>query len=67
MRPVDIVLILLSILIIVLAGFAPLFPSDGSQDRIHRECEMFYGPNGPDAVIHCMAEMTRHSAAVTVR
>ena len=64
MRPPDIVLILLSIVIIVLAGFGPLFGSRDRPDMIPQECEMFYGPSGPDAVTHCMTEMAQRSARI---
>jgi hypothetical protein len=62
----EILLILLSIVILVLAGFGPLF---GSQDRrrdvIPQECEMFYGPSGRAAVSHCMNQMLQLSAGNT--
>ena len=61
MRPIDLVLILLGILIIILAGFGPLFGGHDRQERIRQECAMFYGPNGPAAVAHCVTEMTEQA------
>jgi hypothetical protein len=60
----EIMLILLSLAIIVLAGFGPLFGSQDRHDTIRQECQMFYGAGGPGAVAHCMAEMAQRSAAL---
>jgi len=57
-RSTDLVLIVLSIMIIGLAGFAPLFGARDRNDVIRHECEVFYGPSGPDATAHCLAEMS---------
>ena len=64
MRPPEILLILLSVVIIVLAGFGPLFGSRNRPDMVPQECELFYGPSGPDAVTHCITEMAQHSAGL---
>ena len=53
----DIVLILLSVLILLLLGFRPLFRSIDRDQTIAGECRMFYSPDGPAAVKRCMAEM----------
>jgi hypothetical protein len=62
-RPPEIVLILLSIVVLVFAGFGPLFGSHDRHDAISQECEMFYGPSGRDAVARCLTEMTLRSGA----
>lgn len=59
----DIILILLSLTIVVLAGFGPLLGSHGRHDGIPQECQMFYGAAGSGAVAHCMTEMAQHTAA----
>jgi hypothetical protein len=46
MRPIEILLVTLSVLVIMLAGFAPLFPSEPPERRIKHECRLFYGPSG---------------------
>ena len=58
MRSTDFVLIVLSVVIIGLAGFAPLFGGRDRNDAIRHECEVFYGPSGPDATARCLAEMS---------
>ena len=58
MRPTEIVLIALSVLIVLLIGFGPLLGPDHSARTIRQECEMFYGPSGVAAVDHCVSEMT---------
>ena len=57
MRPIEILLVTLSALIIVLVGFAPLFPSQPPERRINHECRLFYGPNGDAAVEACINRM----------
>jgi hypothetical protein len=64
-RTPDLVVILLSIVVILLAGFGPLFAARDRPDMIPQECEMFYGPSGPDAVANCMREMAQRSAGIT--
>ena len=64
MRAPEIVLILLSIVIIGLAGFGPLFAPRDRADTIAQECEMFYGPSGREAVAHCMTEMAQRAAEI---
>jgi hypothetical protein len=59
----EIMLILLSLAIIVLAGFGPLFGSGDPHGRIREECQMFYGFGGQGEIAHCVAEMTQRSAA----
>jgi hypothetical protein len=66
-RPPDILLILLSIVIILLAGLSPLFGMHDRAATIAQECKMFYGPSGPDAVAQCMTEMGRQPPAGIVR
>ncbi|MBV8889474.1 MAG: hypothetical protein JO305_07375 [Alphaproteobacteria bacterium] len=61
MRPIDILLILLSGLIVLLVGFGPLFGSADPAANIKRECEMFYGPSGPLAEDDCVKEMIARS------
>ena len=63
-RVPEFVLILLSISIVILVGFGPLFTLRDRPDRIREECELFYGPSGRVAVAHCMSEMAQRSAAV---
>lgn len=64
MRLPEIMLILVSLAIIVLAGLFPLFGSHERHDTMRQECQMFYGASGPTAVAHCMTEMAQRSAAV---
>ena len=59
----EIMLIALSLTIIALAGFGPLFGSRDPNHRIHAECQMFYGFGGQGEVAHCVTEMTQRSAA----
>ena len=49
MRPIEILFVTLSVLVIVLVGFA-LFPSEPLERRIKHECRLFYGPSGDAAV-----------------
>ena len=57
MRPIEILFVALSILVIVLVGFAPLFPSEPPERRITHECRLFYGPSGDAAVEACLNRM----------
>ena len=61
MRPIEILFITLSILIIVLVGFAPLFPSEPPEQRIAHECRLFYGPSGAAAVETCLDRMGHYT------
>jgi len=54
MRPIEILLVTLGVLVIVLVGFAPLFPSEPPERRIKHECRLFYGPSGDAAVEACL-------------
>lgn len=62
-RPTEIILILLSIVIMLLAGFGPLFDSPDRSEAVAQECRMFYGSSGPSAVARCMAEMAPRAGA----
>jgi hypothetical protein len=57
MRPIEILFVTLSVLIIVLVGFAPLFPPEPPGERIKHECRLFYGPSGDAAVEACFNRM----------
>jgi hypothetical protein len=57
MRPIDVLLIALSGLIILVIGLFPLFGSTDPREAIRSECELFYEPAGPAAIAHCIAEM----------
>jgi hypothetical protein len=59
----EITLILLCVAILGWAGLGPLFGSQKRYDTIRQECQMFYGPGGPEAVAYCIAEMAQRSAA----
>jgi hypothetical protein len=59
----EIALILLSLTVILLAGFGPLFGSHSRADAVIQECEMFYAPSGRSEVAQCLAEMRHHSAS----
>ncbi|MBV9863425.1 MAG: hypothetical protein JO267_14900 [Alphaproteobacteria bacterium] len=65
MRPIDLLLVVLSGLIVLAIGFGPLFNSPAGTDKtdkIRQECERFYGPSGPAAFDRCVAEMTARAA-----
>ncbi len=64
MRRTEIILIVLSIIVIGWAGFAPLFGAHDRNDAIRQECNLFYGPSGPVATAHCVAEMTERSVTI---
>ena len=57
MRPIEILFVTLSVLVIVLVGFAPLFPSEPPEQRIKHECGLFYGPSSDAAVEACLNRM----------
>jgi hypothetical protein len=59
----EIALILLSVAVILLAGFGPLFGSQNRADAVIQECQMFYGPSGPSEVAHCLTEMQHRSVS----
>ena len=61
MRPIEILFVALSILVIVLVGFAPLFPSEPPERRITHECRLFYGPSGDAAVEACLDRMGHYT------
>ena len=61
MRPIVFLFVTFSILIIVLVGFAPLFPSEPPERRIKHECRLFYGPNGDAAVEACLNHMGHYT------
>jgi hypothetical protein len=61
MRPIEILFIMLSVLVIVLVGFAPLFPSEAPEQRIKHECRLFYSPSGNDAVEACLNRMGHYT------
>jgi hypothetical protein len=61
MRPIEILFVALSVLVIVLVGFVPLFPSDPPGRRINHECRLFYGPSGDDAVEACLNRMGHYT------
>ena len=57
MRPIEILFVTFSVLVIVLVGFAPLFPSEPPEQRIKHECRLFYSPSGDAAVEACLNRM----------
>ena len=57
MRPIEILFVALSVPVIVLVGFAPLFPSEPPEQRIKHECRLFYSPSGDAAVEACINRM----------
>ncbi|MBV8337736.1 MAG: hypothetical protein JO358_20345 [Alphaproteobacteria bacterium] len=57
MRLIEILFATLSALVILLVGFAPLFPSELPERRIKHECSLFYGPIGDAAVETCLNRM----------
>ena len=61
MRPIEILFVTLSALVIVLVGFAPLFSSEPPERRIRHECRLFYGPSGDAAVETCLNLMDRYT------
>jgi len=61
MRPIEILFVTLSVLVIVLVGFAPLFPSEPPERRIKHECRLFYGPSGDAAVEACLNRMGHYT------
>jgi hypothetical protein len=54
----DAVLIALSVVILVFMGSRIVTTPDQAA-VIQRECDLFYGPVGPDAVQSCLVEMRR--------
>ena len=69
MRPIEILLVTLGVLVIVLVGFAPLFPWEPPERRIKHECRLFYGPSGYAAVEACLNRMghyTIHAKPITL-
>jgi hypothetical protein len=64
MRSTESIMVLLGLLIIILAGFVPLFDSRDRPQMIRQECEMFYGQAGRAAVEHCMAERSGYEERV---
>jgi hypothetical protein len=61
MRPVEILFGTLSVLVIALVGFVPLFPSEAPERRIKHECRLFYGPSGDAAVEACLNRMGNYT------
>jgi hypothetical protein len=61
MRPTEILFVTLSVLVIVLVGFAPLFHSDAPERRIKHECRLFYSPSGDAAVEACLNRMGHYT------
>ncbi len=72
MRPIEILFVTLGVLVIVLVGFAPLFPivlvgfaplfpSEPPERRIKHECRLFYGPSGDAAVEACLNRMGHYT------
>jgi len=61
MRPIEILFVTLSVLVIVLVGFAPLFPSEAPESRIKHECRLFYSPSGDAAVEACLNRMGHYT------
>jgi hypothetical protein len=57
MRPIDVLLLTLSGLIILVIGLFPLFGSTDMHEAIRSECELFYEAAGPAAIAHCIAQM----------
>jgi hypothetical protein len=62
-RLCEIAVILVSLAVILIAGFIPLFGSHGRADSVVKECQMFYGPSGPSEVARCLAEMQQLSVS----
>lgn len=63
MRPIDLVLLVLSAVIVIVVGFLPLFTAEEDPAaRIQRECHFFYDSAGSDAVQHCLTEMRSRGA-----
>jgi len=60
MRPIEILFVTLSVLVIVLVGFG-LFPSEAPEQRIKHECRLFYSPSGNDAVEACLNRMGHYT------
>ena len=67
MRPIDLLLVALSGLIILLVGLLPLFGGDNHSRTVREECELFYGSSGPAGVEHCIAEMKARHAISEMR
>jgi hypothetical protein len=61
MRPTEILFVSLSVLVIGLVGFAPLFSSEPPERRIKHECRLFYGPSGDAAVETCLNRMNHYT------
>jgi hypothetical protein len=61
MRPTEILFVSLSVVVIGLVGFAPLFSSEPPERRIKHECRMFYGPSGDAAVEACLNRMGHYT------
>ena len=61
MRPIDILFVSLSVLVIGLVGFAPLFSSEPPERRIKHECRLFYSASGDAAVEGCLNRMGHYT------
>jgi hypothetical protein len=61
MRPIEILFVTLGVLVIVLVGFVPLFPSKAPERRIEHECRLFYSPSGDAAVGACLNRMGHYT------
>ena len=64
MCPIEILFVTLSVLVIVLVGFVPLFPSEAPERRIEHECRLFYSPSGDAAVEACLNRMGHYTISL---
>ena len=63
MRPLDVLLLVVSAIIVIIVGFLPLITAGEDPDaRIRRECQFFYESAGPEAVRQCRVEMEARGA-----
>jgi hypothetical protein len=69
MRPIEILFVTFSVLVIVLVGFAPLFPSEPPEQRIKHECRLFYSPSGDAArgVYQSNGRLYNHAKPIALR
>jgi len=69
MRPIEILFLICSVLIVALIGLAPLFHWESAERRIRDECRLFYGPSGEAEVETCLHRMIPHpnNATLTIQ
>ncbi|HTZ34564.1 MAG TPA: hypothetical protein VMB84_00985 [Stellaceae bacterium] len=56
-RPLDLVLIAVSSVIVLVAGLSSVFDGNDVHSRIRQDCELFYRSAGAPAVDNCIATM----------